>query len=194
MGAFKPLLPFGGRTVVEACVDNLSAAGVREIIVVVGHRGADVRAQLARRPVRFASNEEAGSEMGVSVARGVEQVSADERAVLVALVDQPAVGPETIRRVIAAHERAGARLVVPEHAGRGGHPVLVDLAYRAELLSLVPGEGLRALLARHAAEVRRVPVASPYVTRDMDTWADYRALHEELFHAPPPEPTAGGTQ
>ena len=35
MGAFKPLLPFGGRTVAEACVENLLASGVREVVVVV---------------------------------------------------------------------------------------------------------------------------------------------------------------
>jgi molybdenum cofactor cytidylyltransferase len=46
MGAFKPLLPFGARTVIETCIDNLRAAGVTEIVVVVGHRGAEVRARL----------------------------------------------------------------------------------------------------------------------------------------------------
>jgi molybdenum cofactor cytidylyltransferase len=184
MGAFKPLLEFGGRTVVESCVDNLLRGGVGEVVVVVGHRAEEVRAALAplsQRPVRFALNELAGSEMGVSIARGVAQVSTAARAALVALVDQPAVEPETIRRVVAAHEQEGARLVVPEHAGRGGHPVLVDLVFRAELLSLVPERGLRALFERHKAEVRRLPVTSPYVIRDIDTWADYCALYEELF-------------
>ena len=31
MGAFKPLLPFGGVSVVEACAANLRAAGVGEV-------------------------------------------------------------------------------------------------------------------------------------------------------------------
>ncbi len=191
MGAFKPLLPFGARTVVETCVDNLAAAGVGEIVVVVGQRGDEVRARLAQRPLRFAVNEATESEMSVSIARGVEQVSAGAQAVLLALVDQPAVAPEIIRCVIATHEQMGARLVVPEYEGRGGHPVLIDLAYRDELLHLDPAHGLRALFARHAVEVRRMPVSSPYIRRDMDTWADYCALHEEIFHAPPPVAQSG---
>jgi molybdenum cofactor cytidylyltransferase len=186
MGAFKPLLPFGARTVVAACVENLSAAGVEEIVVVLGARGAEVRARLAHLPVRFAVNEAAGSEMSTSIARGVERLSSEARAVLIALGDQPAVTSDVIARVLAAHRQTGARLVVPEYEGRGGHPVLIDLAYRAELLSLDPARGLRALFERHEREVRRVPVLSPYVRRDMDTWDDYRALHEEIFHAPPP--------
>jgi len=34
MGAFKPLLPFGDSTVIEACINNLRGAVVNEIVVV----------------------------------------------------------------------------------------------------------------------------------------------------------------
>ena len=186
MGAFKPLLPFGGVSVVEACVANICAAGVGEIIVVIGHRAGEVRAALAHLPfVRFASNDEPGSEMGVSVARGVEAVSAGACVLLVALVDQPAVPPAAIRSLIAARARTGARLVVPEWGGRGGHPVLFDLALREELLSPVQEKGLRALFDAHREEVLRVPVESPFVARDMDTWDEYVALHREVFGSAP---------
>jgi molybdenum cofactor cytidylyltransferase len=187
MGAFKPLLPFGARSVAEACVASLREAGACEVVVVVGRRGAEVRAALARMPyVRFALNEEPESEMGVSAARGVEAVAANADAVLIALVDQPAVPPSAIRSVIEARRRTGARLVVPEWRGRGGHPVLVDLAFRAELLSLDSEKGLRSLFDAHRAEVLRVEVDSPFVVRDMDTWEDYVALHTEVFGSAPP--------
>jgi len=188
MGAFKPLLPFGGVTVAEACVVALREAGAVEVVVVVGHRNREVRAALAHLPgVRFAFNEAEGSEMGVSVARGVEALSEEAEVVLVALVDHPAVPAAEIRKLIDERRRAGARLVVPEWRGRGGHPVLVDLAYREELLSLVPEKGLRALFEAHRAEVLHLPAGSPYVTRDMDTREDYLALHTEVFGAPPEE-------
>lgn len=191
MGAFKALLPWGAVTVAEACAAALHEGGAREVVVVVGHRGEEVRRALAHLPfVRFAVNEEAGSEMVVSVARGVEAVPAGTAAAaLVALVDQPAVPPRVVREVIEA--RAGGRLVVPVWEGRGGHPVLIDLAFREELLGLDPARGLRALFDAHRAEVLRLPVDSPYVARDIDTWDDYRALHEEVFgHAPHSPETA----
>lgn len=188
MGAFKPLLGFPGeRTVAEACIVNLSEAGVEEIVVVVGHRAGEMRERLGGMPVRFAVNAEAESEMGASIARGVAAVSNEAEAVLVALVDQPAVAPEAIRSVLEARRRTGARLVVPTHAGRGGHPVLVGLEFRESLLHLDARKGLRALFEEHAGEVVRVGVASPYIARDMDTWEDYRALHEEIFGYPPTE-------
>jgi CTP:molybdopterin cytidylyltransferase MocA len=186
MGAFKPLLPFGGVTVVETCVRALREAGAAEVVVVVGHRGEEVRAALeGAHGVRFAVNDAAGSEMGVSVARGVEALAAETGAALVALVDHPAAPPAEIRRLIEERRRTGSRLILPEWRGRGGHPVLVDLALREELLTLVPARGLRALFDARRAEVLRVPAASPYVARDMDTWDDYVALHTEVFGFPP---------
>ena len=65
--------------------------------------------------------------------------------------------------------------------------MLVDLSLREELLTLVPEKGLRALFDAHRAEVLRVPAASPYVARDMDTWAEYVALHTDVFGSPPGE-------
>lgn len=189
MGAFKPLLRFGGGTVAGACVAGLRGAGVKDVVVVVGHRGEELKAALkSEGGVRFAANAEAGSEMGVSIARGVEELGEEVGAVLIALVDQPAVPPGEIRRLLDARGRSGARLVVPEWEGRGGHPVLVDMSFRAELLSLDARGGLRALFEAHRAEVLRVAAGSPFVARDMDTWDDYRALHEEVFGSPPPAP------
>jgi molybdenum cofactor cytidylyltransferase len=191
MGAFKPLLPFGRASVVEACVSNLHEAGVGEIVVVVGHRAEEVRAALARfESVRFATNDAPGSEMGVSVARGVGALGEGVTTTLVALVDHPAVPPSAIRSLIEARERTGARLAVPEWDRRGGHPVIVDSSLREELLRVAPARGLRALFDAHREEVLRVPAASSYVVRDMDTWDDYVALHREVFGCEPPR--AGG--
>jgi len=191
MGAFKPLLPFGAQTVIETCINNLLAAQVEEVIVVLGHRAEEVRARLSHLPIRFALNREVESEMSASIARGVEALPSSggegaAAAVLVALADQPAVTAQEIEIVMTAHRMSGARLVVPEWQGRGGHPVLIDLKFRASLLNLDSRRGLRALFEAHAGEVLRVPVASAYVARDMDTWEDYRALHTEIFGVPPP--------
>ena len=185
MGAFKPLLPFGGRTVVEACVGNLLEGGASEVVVVVGHRAEEMRGALAQLPVRIAFNPDPESKMGASIACGASIVPAEAEAILISLVDHPAVPPEVIRTLIDAWRESGAHLLVPEHAGRGGHPVLVDAALRERLLHLDSERGLRALFDNRS-EVARVHVQSPYIARDMDTWDDYRALYKEVFKEEPP--------
>src|SRR5258708_38610081 len=115
MGAFKPLLPFGDRTVIECCIDNLRGAEIDDIVVVVGHRAEDVCEQLKNSQVSFAVNPDQDSEMRASIALGVEQVTSNAKALLLALVDHPAVPPEVIRTLIEEWKR-GAQLVQPEHA------------------------------------------------------------------------------
>jgi CTP:molybdopterin cytidylyltransferase MocA len=188
MGTFKPLLPFPGeRTVVEACIGNLLDAGIETIVVVLGHRAAEMRARLSHLPVSFALNSEAESEMSASIARGVEQLPQEVKTILIALCDQPAIPPAVISFLMMERGRTRARLVVPEYAGRGGHPVLIDHSFRPELLRLDARRGLRSLFRTHREEVLRVPVASAYIARDMDTWDDYRALYGEVFGIAPPD-------
>ena len=185
MGAFKPLLPFGNKTVIECCVDSLREAGVETIVVVLGHRADELRATLSG--VRFAVNPDPDSEMGVSIKAGVRKLPKDAEATLIALADHPAV-PAAVVSTIIEEWTQGARIVIPTWQGRGGHPVLVDLSFRSELKNLPASGGLRALFESHREAVRRRAVDSPFIARDMDTWDDYRTLHLEATGKPAPEP------
>ena len=185
MGAFKPLLPFGNKTVVECCIESLRDGGVETIVVVLGHRADDLREKLSN--VNFAVNPDPDSEMGASIAVGVRELPDDAQATLIALADHPAV-PATVITSILDEWQKGSRIVIPTWQGRGGHPVLVDLSFRPELLHLPASGGLRAFFDSNRESVKRLPVDSPFVARDMDTWDDYRALHQEATGKPAPEP------
>ena len=186
MGKFKPLRPFGNQTVIESCVSNLRAAGVSEIVVVLGHRAEDVREQLKSASVTFITNPDPDSAMSASIALGVGALTDDARVALLTPVDHAAIDPQTIGLLIEKW-RSGAKLIQPDFQGKGGHPVLIDLSYRDELKRLDPGAGLRGFFNKHRAGVLRVAVDSPFVARDMDTWEDYRALHEDVFGRKPEE-------
>jgi len=185
MGAFKPLLPFGNKTVIECCIDYLREGGVEDIVVVLGHCADEIRQRVSG--VRFAVNPDPDSEMGASIAAGVHELPDTARATLIALVDYPAV-PSKVVSTLLESWRGGARLVIPTWQGRGGHPVLVDLSFQSELANLPESGGLRALFEAHPTEVKRVPVDSPFIARDIDTWDDYTALHLEVTGRPAPEP------
>lgn len=185
MGTFKPLLPFGKHTVIESCIDYLRKGGVENIVVVLGYRAEEVRAQIDHLGVDYALNSDPESEMNTSIALGVAEIATSAKALLIALADHPAVPPAVVSTLISEWEN-GASLVIPTWQNRGGHPVLIDLRYRAELQNLDPARGLRALFDAHRNEVKRVPVDSPFVARDMDTWDDYRALYQEVFGETPP--------
>ena len=113
MGAFKPLLPFGDKTVVEQCVANLCDAGVQNVTVVVGHRADDVREQLKNYKVQFVLNPDPDTEMSASIACGVEQIDEKTKALLISLVDHPAVPPEVINLLINEWRSGDGKLFQP---------------------------------------------------------------------------------
>jgi molybdenum cofactor cytidylyltransferase len=192
MGAFKPLLPFGPRTVVESCIENFRNGGVSSIVVVIGQdaRAESLRKHLEEAGVIIAVNPDPMSEMSASIASGVRVLPESTKAIFINPVDHAAVPGEVIGILMDEWDQ-GARLVKPTWNGRGGHPVLIDMRFRAALLNLDPERGLKGLLQTHLDQVRRVAVNSNCIARDMDTWDDYRALHLEVFGVPPPELPAG---
>jgi molybdenum cofactor cytidylyltransferase len=124
--------------------------------------------------------------MSSSIAAGLRALSESTKAIIINPVDHAAVPARVVRQLIDEWKN-GAQLVKPTWNERGGHPVLIDVAFHNELLNLDPDRGLKAFFEFHENEVTRVAVDSNYIARDMDTWDDYRALHLEVFGVPPPE-------
>ncbi len=104
-----------------------------------------------------------------SLKRGLERAPAGD--VLVVPADHPLLTRQLVARIAAAAGRAP--IVVPSHAGRRGHPVLLSGALRAELLALGDDEPLRAVLNRDPSRVHHVEVDDPSIRVDMDTPEDY---------------------
>jgi molybdenum cofactor cytidylyltransferase len=176
MGEFKQLLPFAGRTVVECCADHLLASRIDELVVVTGHREADVRRALGGRKLRLAHNADYRDGMSASVKCGVAAVSPAAAAVLVALVDQPQIEPAVINRIIAEYERQSSLIVIPTYGGRNGHPVLIDLKLRDELLAFDESRGLRQVIHAHADDLLHVEAATDAVLADFDYPEDYQRM------------------
>lgn len=186
MGAFKPLLPFGAMTVIDACIQYLRNGGIETVIVVVGqgHGSEELKHHLKDSQVIVAINTDAASQMSASIACGLRQIPDEAKAVVITPADVPAV-PAKVVRILIDEWREGARLVMPTNSGRGGHPVIVELAFRDELLALDTSGGLKGFFDAHQQQVKRVAVSSSYIARDIDTWDDYNALHLEVFGVPP---------
>ena len=170
MGAFKPLLPFDGVTVIERCVANLRAAGASEIVVVTGHRAEALTAHL--RDVTLVHNAAyAETQMFDSLCLGLRALSADCDVILLTPGDVPLVKPETVRALL----KTKAGFACPVCAGRKGHPVALDGKYRDALLRYSGDGGLRGAVAALGIPVTEVEVADAGMPLDLDTPADYQA-------------------
>jgi molybdenum cofactor cytidylyltransferase len=181
-GDFKPLLKWGSRTVIAACVDNLRRSRVDEIIVVLGHRESEIRARLAGAGVQFAINQDYRRGMLSSIKTGFPLVSPRADGVLVALVDQPMVGPEVINPLVISFGDYEKKISVPTYQGKHGHPIVVAREFEDEIMQLDDNapDGLRALLDAHRHEIQEVPVDSPAILEDIDSPEDYERLSRQV--------------
>ena len=170
-GVAKALLPAGDRTFLGRIVDTAAAAGIpaARVMVVVGAPFGDaVAAEAARLGARTTVNPAPARGMASSVAAGFAALGeADGAVALLWPVDHPAVTAGTVARLLA--EAAGADVVVPRHAGRGGHPALVARAVWPALAACAdaPG-GARDVLQDPQWRRHDVAVDDAGVIRDVD--------------------------
>jgi molybdenum cofactor cytidylyltransferase len=176
MGTQKLLLPFGETTVVSAVVRTALASRAGKIHAVLGADREAVRAELAPRGVGFAVNEDFHLGMLSSVQAGFRALPAEARAAVIMLGDQPFLSAPAVDAVIASYEAGGRGLVVPTFRGRRGHPLLIDLRYRDEVLAFDQADGLRRLLRAHPDDILEAETADANILRDLDTPEDYAGL------------------
>jgi molybdenum cofactor cytidylyltransferase len=174
MGQPKQLLPFGGSTILERVVDTLLAAGVGEVIVVLGHLAELVGAVLSDRPVRAVINASYRQGMLASVKCGVRAIGTEYDAVLFALGDQPHIECPVVSEVIRAYRAGSAGIVIPCHGGKRGHPIIINLhRYREAIVNLPAGVGLNILMQEHADDIHLIDVTTEDIIRDIDVPDDY---------------------
>ncbi len=158
-----------GRPMIARVVDGVLASRARPVLVVTGHRAAEVQAALAGRPVRFVSASDYADGLSASLRAGLAAVPASALAALVVLGDMPLVTGSTIDRLIEAFDPdEGRTIVVPAHDGQLGNPVLWDRRYFPAMMALTGDSGARKLLRQHADAVTELGVDAT-VLRDFDT-------------------------
>ena len=175
MGTQKLLLPFGETTVVEAVVATARGSRADRVMVVLGSDAGEVRKKLESSGAAFTINEDYARGMLSSVQAGFKALGGGAEAAVVMLGDQPFLPAKVVDAVIEAYRTSGKGIVIPVCRGRRGHPVLVDMKYRDEVLGLDPADGLRQLMRAHPGDIHDVEVENSNILRDMDTPEDYRA-------------------
>jgi molybdenum cofactor cytidylyltransferase len=176
MGALKPILKLGDKTILERTIRLFRELGVEDVIVVVGHGAKETMPIVHDCGARAVMNEQFERGMFSSVQAGVEVLRPESEAFFVLPVDIPLVSTQTIRDLLAAYRGGKGKIVVPVFQGRRGHPPLISAGYRNEILSYCGDDGLRGFFRKHKRHSELVEVADEMILFDLDTPADYEAL------------------
>ncbi len=194
MGRPKALLPTGvpGETFLSRIVGTLEAAGLDDLVVVVGEGRPDLARAVAGLPglVRPVLNPDPSRGQLSSLLAALAVVDRPGvTGMLVTLVDVPLVTAATVEALLAAYRRSRAPIVRPARAGRHGHPVIFDRAVFDALRGTDLAVGAKAVVQARLGEVLDVAVDDAGAFQDVDTPDDYaRAFGRSL-----PEDGAGST-
>jgi nicotine blue oxidoreductase len=176
LGQPKALVMLAGQSLAARGIALLRAGGAGPVVVVTG------AAALADRPddVLCVHNPDWPTGMGSSLAAGLAAVPSGCDAAIVALADQPLVGPESVRRLIAAHQ-AGASVAVACYDGQPRNPVLISREHWPEVVAMAAGDvGARPFLRRHPDLVTRIECGDTGRPDDIDSPDDLARVEELL--------------
>jgi CTP:molybdopterin cytidylyltransferase MocA len=166
LGLPKALIPWEGELLVENRVAMLAAAGCDPITVVLGAGADTILASADVAPAHPVVHVQWREGMGSSLRAGLAALASRNDvaldAVVVALVDQPLVRAEAVRRLITAWARASQRPagIVATYGGQPRNPVLLDRSVWEEAKAAATGDtGARVFLRVGLSEGRVLPVA-----------------------------------
>ncbi|MEU7775530.1 nucleotidyltransferase family protein [Micromonospora taraxaci] len=171
LGEAKQLLPYRGRTLLDATLDLARSCGFDQLLVTLGGAAAAIRDQVDLTGCQIVENPAFSTGCGSSVSTAARAVHPRADALVLLLGDQPGVRVADVRRVAAAT----TPLAVCRYANGLGHPFRFDQKVLPELYDLHGDKAVWKLLHSGRHPVTEVPADGP-VPVDVDTRADYERL------------------
>jgi len=168
----KLLATIDGKAVVRQVAETACKSSLSDAVAVLGHEKVAVAAALDGLSLSVQHNDEYATGQSASVRHGVEFArSAGWDAALFLLGDMPFVRVETIEELLEAYRTGTATVVVPEHEGRRGNPVLFDNCHFDALASVSGDRGGRDIIET-TEKTAFIEVSDPGVHWDIDADAD----------------------
>ena len=178
LGKAKQLLEFRNQTLLRRSAETAQQISAR-VVVTLGAQSEITRREIEDLPVSIAENKDWEAGMGSSVKIGLEKLlETNEKldGVIIMVCDQPFVGGELLKKIVAEYEKTNAPIVACEYENILGVHALFAAKLFPELLALESEHGAKYLIKKHRSET--VSVSFPEGAFDIDTLADYERLLE----------------
>ena len=173
MGRAKLILPVRGKTMLERVLDTYRGARVDDIVVVLGANAEQIRSSVRFDEERVVFNPEYRRGMSGSLKLGIEALTRETEAAIIALGDQPFLSSKTVDRLVDEYLATKAPIVAPVYRGQRGNPVLFDRSLFSQIREIDGDKGAKSVVLKNEAKVREVAVEDEGVLLDIDTPSDY---------------------
>ena len=176
-GSAKQLVRIAGRPLLHTAVARAVEIAGSAVTVVLGAHAAELSPLLSHSQSSVVINRDWREGIASSIRTGVARLPASCTAVLLTLVDQPAVTAEDLKRLVGAWKRQSEHIVAARYGNTTGVPAIFPRSTFSDLAALRGDVGARVLLQRNPDRVVRVPM--PSAALDIDTPEDLLSLEGE---------------
>ena len=191
MGTDKALLPWppvvsgqpapasSGQTFLSAAINALSQY-TDMVIVVAGKNESTLAPVVYANGAFLVRNPDPTRGQFSSLQVGLQEILSHGRdAAMVTLVDRPPAQASTIKKLRDIFDNAATPskwAVVPEYAGKHGHPIVLRREMIEKFLRAPATATAREIEHEYQERIEYVPVDDPFVTLNVDTPQDYANL------------------
>ncbi|MFA5904921.1 MAG: DVU_1551 family NTP transferase [Desulfobacula sp.] len=189
MKDFKPLLPFGDKTIVEQVIDLFKVNHITDIVVVTGHNHTEIEPFVRKAGALPVFNSDFESGMLSSIQKGVRNIRPENSGFFLLPVDIPAIRPSTVDVLIQKWAESEDQILIPYFDDMPGHPPLISSRLKPDILSLSNGSTLRDLLLSQTHRTIPIKVYDRGILMDADDKKGYEAVLRKFscLHIPDKE-------
>lgn len=186
MGRDKALLPWPPAESQIIPKDTFLSAAIRSlalstdfVLIVAGKNEAELAPIVYTNGASIVANPDPSRGQFSSLQVGLQEVLNRGRdAAIITLVDRPPVSAETVQTLRQAFEAAPDTIwaIVPEFAGKHGHPFIVGREMMERFLREPAIGTARDVEHRFQSHIQYLPVNEPFVAFNINTPEDYARL------------------
>lgn len=177
MGRDKALLTYHGKSFLETIVENLRAAGIEKITVVLGHHADAIQRAVNLANVGVIVNPEYEQGQTSSLQKGLASLASESaEAAILCLVDHPAISSAVLSQLVERFEASHPPVLIPTYKGERGHPVVISQAVFPELLALPSGQPANTVIRKYRDVTQFLEVAERGILVDVDEPDAYERL------------------
>ena len=171
LGDDKLLREIDGQSLLRRSALSMLKSDLEYVFVAIG-AGSDVhRNALDDLPVEIVEVTDAAQGMSASIRSAIAAIPADTRVIVLGLADMPDITPDHYNALLAAHDPKQNNFIVRPitPTGKRGNPVLFDIRFKQNLLSITGDEGARDIVKSMPEFVCEIAMMDDAVTCDLDT-------------------------
>jgi molybdenum cofactor cytidylyltransferase len=179
LGQPKQLLPFRGTTLLGWVIRQAAcAAGLDEVIVVLGRASDEIRNQVDFGNAKVVENTVFTQGCASSYRAGLSALDPQSDAIMILLGDQPEVSPYIIDRMAQECRESDSEIMLASYRGRKGHPMIFAKSLFDKLSQLHGDKAAWKIVDANLKTLREVAFDLPF-PEDIDTEEDFRRLTEQ---------------